>query len=336
MHSVSGPELVAAVCNAGGVGVLGATTLSPSRLAEKIDGVRALLHNKNAAFGVDIMVPKIGDGARKTNVDYTAGSFPLMIKVLVEKRVAIAITAVGIPDARAIETLRRGGVKWGNMCGSAKHARAALRSGADLLIAQGMEAGGHVGTIGSFVLTPLVVDATIAHAKATGAAAIPVLLAGGVFDGRGLAAAMALGAAGVWVGTAFVVAKESRAGPSHRTSIVEYNELEDDTRVTTAYTGRPCRVRRDAYNAYYSTAAGVARLAALQAGGHTAWDVDTGTPGENPMGAKYPLLMGQSAAGVKAAHSNRRAADIIDDIMGTATRVIRDASISSLKAASKL
>jgi len=118
------------------------------------------------------------------------------------------------------------------MCGKVEHARRALEAGCDVVVAQGTEAGGHTGTVATFPLVPMIVDAIDG--------AIPVVAAGGIFDGRGLAAALALGADGVWVGTRFIATPEARTLPGYHERILAARE--DETVVSRAFSGKTMRV----------------------------------------------------------------------------------------------
>jgi len=134
-----------------------------------------------------------------------------------------------------------------NMVGAPKHVAKALDAGVDLICAQGGEGGGHTGDVATSVLIPLVVDACRgAKSKMTGQP-VHVIAAGGIFDGRGLAMALSLGAEAVWVGTRFVAATEAGASQVHKEKIVQATV--HDTIRTTIYTGRPMRVLRTPFNA---------------------------------------------------------------------------------------
>jgi enoyl-[acyl-carrier protein] reductase II len=122
-----------------------------------------------------------------------------------------------------------------SLCGKVSHAVHAARAGCDVVVAQGTEAGGHTGQVAGLALIPQVVDAVD----------VPVLAAGGLVDGRGLAAALALGAQGVWMGTRFIASHEARAAESFKKRIAE--AAADDTTVTRCYSGKPMRVLRNAY-----------------------------------------------------------------------------------------
>ena len=135
-----------------------------------------------------------------------------------------------------------------SMCGKVRHAVAAVEAGCDLVIAQGTEAGGHTGTVATMALVPQVVDVVDGR--------VPVVAAGGLFDGRGLAAALTLGAAGVWVGTRFIATPEAWGTPGYKDRLL--GMAEDDTVITRAYTGKTCRVNRNAYTRAFDEAGGPA------------------------------------------------------------------------------
>jgi enoyl-[acyl-carrier protein] reductase II len=118
---------------------------------------------------------------------------------------------------------------------------AAVASGVDFVVAQGTEAGGHTGTVATMALVPQVVDAVQGK--------VPVVAAGGLFDGRGLAASLALGADGVWIGTRFIATPEARAVAGYKDKLLEL--AEDGTVVSRAFTGKTCRVVRNDWTAYY-------------------------------------------------------------------------------------
>jgi enoyl-[acyl-carrier protein] reductase II len=127
------------------------------------------------------------------------------------------------------------------MCGKVRHAVAAVAAGCDLVIAQGTEAGGHTGTIATMALIPQVVDAVDGR--------VPVVAAGGLFDGRGLAASLTLGAEGVWVGTRFIATPEAWGTPGYKQRLIDM--AEDDTVVSKAFSGKTCRVVRNAYTQHF-------------------------------------------------------------------------------------
>jgi enoyl-[acyl-carrier protein] reductase II len=218
MGGVSMSALVAAVSNAGGLGVIGAATLDPDGLREEIRKTRALT---DKPFAVDLLAP-IPDHIR-----------PHM-RVIFEEKVRIFVAGLAVPH-EFIAEMHEHGMKVVVMCGKVRHAIKAEQAGADVVAAQGTEAGGHTGEIGTLALVPQTVDAV----------SIPVLAAGGIADGRGVAAALALGAKGVIVGTRFIASEEAAAAPAYRRALVAGND--DSTVRTRCYTGKPARAIRNAY-----------------------------------------------------------------------------------------
>jgi NAD(P)H-dependent flavin oxidoreductase YrpB (nitropropane dioxygenase family) len=238
MNGVSHSDLAYAVSNAGGIGTVGGLTMSPKILKQEIDWIKEGLADPSLPFGIDLAIPQMGGNARKTNHDYTSGKLPELIDIIVAEKAKIFICAVGIPPQWAVDKLHAGGVVIGNMVGSVRNAEKAIESGADVLIAQGGEGGGHTGDIGTMVLVPQVVD--FCKGKKGYFGPILTVAAGGIFDGRGLAAALSLGAAGVWVGTRFICAEESNAPPSHKDKVIKATS--SDTIRTLAVSGRPLRL----------------------------------------------------------------------------------------------
>ena len=199
MNAVAHSELVAAVTNAGGIGTIGGLTLSPKALRTEIEQAKALITDKkNPKFGVDLAIPQIGGGARKTNHDYTHGHLPELIDVIIEEKASLFVCAIGVPPAWAVEKLHAAGIPVMNMIGHPKHVDKALGAGVDVIIAQGSEGGGHTGEIATSVLIPSVVDACRGRISPLTGKQVLVVAAGGLFDGRGLAASLAYGASGVW------------------------------------------------------------------------------------------------------------------------------------------
>ena len=186
----AGHELAAAVSEAGGLGLLGSGSMYPEELREEIEKTR---HLTSKSFGVN--VPLLHPGVEE------------IIAVVREENVRIIFTSAGNPW-RFTEILRQDGIKVAHVVPSVKFALKAQAAGVDAIVAEGTEAGGHNGfeEITTFCLIPQVVDAV----------SVPVIAAGGVADGRGLMAALALGAEGVQVGTRFALTKESAAHPNYK------------------------------------------------------------------------------------------------------------------------
>ncbi|KIW37475.1 uncharacterized protein PV06_10514 [Exophiala oligosperma] len=214
MGQVSGASLVAAVSNAGGLGVVGGALYSPQQLKDILQDVKSRLKSPDTPFGVDLLIPQVGGNARRTNFDYTNGKLSELIDVVVEMGAKLFVSAVGVPPTWVVEKLHRGGVLYMNLVGHPKHVRKACNAGADGIIAQGYEAGGHTGDIPSSILLPACADICRQYRSPMTGKPVLLVAGGGMFDGRSLAAAIMLGASSVWIGTRFVTAKESEAPQS--------------------------------------------------------------------------------------------------------------------------
>jgi enoyl-[acyl-carrier protein] reductase II len=198
------------------------------------------------------------------------------------------------------------------------HAQRALDAGCDVVVAQGTEAGGHTGTVATMPLVPLIVDAL--------QGAIPVVAAGGIFDGRGLAAALALGADGVWIGTRFIATPEARATPGFKERIVEARE--DGTVISRAFTGKTMRVLRNDTTNFYDADPSLLKpfpdqLQISLGNGTFHLGGDEHTAGVDPRREGYPA--GQA---VGAITSLLPAGDIVRAMVADAERVI--ATLSAL------
>jgi enoyl-[acyl-carrier protein] reductase II len=220
MGGVAMAELVAAVSNAGGLGVIGAAMLTPLTLREEVRKVKDLT---DKPFAVDLLLAQGWPGQDE------------MIKVMIEEGVPVFASGLGSPAPYA-EEMHGAGMTIMAVIGAVRHARRVVEGGTDIVVAQGTEGGGHTGRIATLALVPQVVDAV---------APVPVVAAGGIADGRGLVAALALGACGVWVGTRFVATKEAFGHDNYKLKIVE--STEEGTVVTRAFTGKDCRVIKNRY-----------------------------------------------------------------------------------------
>lgn len=142
MAHTSSAKLAAAVSNAGGLGVVGGLGYTPAQLQEIITDLKSFLTHPDLPFGVDLALPKVGEGARKTNHDYTNGQLDQLINVIVDNGAKLFVSAVGIPPKEVIEKLHQNGIFVMNMVGAPKHAKYALEAGVDIVCAQGGEGGG--------------------------------------------------------------------------------------------------------------------------------------------------------------------------------------------------
>lgn len=245
MNVAAGPELAAAVTNSGGLGVIGGVGYTPSMLKKQIGFLKSNLKDPSAPFGVDLLLPQVGGGARATNYDYTEGKLPELIDIIIEEGAKLFVSAVGVPPRWAVDKLHAAGIPVMNMIGAPKHVKKALAAGVDIICAQGGEGGGHTGDVPTSILIPTVVDLCKGHLAPLNGKPVYVVAAGGIFDGRGLAMALCFGAAAVWVGTRFVCAKEAGAPPRHKEAIK--NAGFHDTLRTIIFTGRPLRVLKSDY-----------------------------------------------------------------------------------------
>ncbi|HZB82533.1 MAG TPA: nitronate monooxygenase [Rubrobacteraceae bacterium] len=250
------PELVAAVSNAGGLGSLGAAYLPPETLQEQVREIRDLTEGP---FGVNLFVPSpfevdyeriehantlLGQYRKELGIETLETfssfeeSFEDQLEIVFEERVPVFSFTFGSLEPDLVERLKQNGT---TVVGTATTVREGLRleeDGVDMVVAQGSEAGGHRGTflgdfkdalIGTMALVPQMVDAL----------SLPVIASGGIMDGRGLAAALVLGAQAAQMGTAFLVCEESGAHPEFKRAVLE--AAEDETSVTRAFSGRAAR-----------------------------------------------------------------------------------------------
>lgn len=227
MGGVSYHALVTAVSEAGGFGCLGASAMGMAKMTEEIAAVRAAT---DKPFGVDLLTAAPGDLEASVNAIADGGG-------------SVFVAGLGVPRD-VIDLCHRRNMLVVNMCGKVRHAIAAVEAGCDIVVAQGTEAGGHTGQVATLALVPQVVDAVGDR--------VPVVAAGGISDGRGLAAALSLGADGIWVGTRFIATPEARSVVGYKEKLLALHE--DETVVTRAYTGKTCRVMRSDYTNEFDAA----------------------------------------------------------------------------------
>lgn len=270
MGGYAGPTLAAAVSNAGGLGVMGCTGFPIDTLVDMIRKTRSLT---SKPFGVDILMPlPVGDlgsesamtielpakqvefvnqlkrefGVPEPEQSRSADFFNVEhakreIEICIEERVPVFVSGLGNP-ASIVPQAHAQGMKVIACVGNVRNARRVAEGGVDIVVAAGHEGGGHTGRIGTLALIPQVVDAVYPT---------PVVAAGGIADGRGLAAALALGACGVWVGTAFLVCPEAHVDAIEMGLMAQWETdywkqkiiegTEEDTVVTKSYTGKTMR-----------------------------------------------------------------------------------------------
>lgn len=218
MGGVSYAEVTAAVSDAGGFGCLGMAAAGPDEIRAQMRRVRELT---GKPFGVDLLTA-------------LPDSLHAACDVIIEEGASTFVSGLGVPTP-IMGRLKDAGLTVMSVCGTVRHALKAEEAGVDAVIAQGTEAGGHTGRIAGMALIPQIVDAV----------KIPVIAAGSIVDGRGLAAALAFGAQGVWMGTRFIASTEAHAGAVYKQALVDAGI--EDTIVTRAYSGKPMRVLNNDY-----------------------------------------------------------------------------------------
>lgn len=267
-------DVVAAVSNAGGLGVLGAVGFPAEQLETELQWIDE--HTGDKPYGVDIVIPGKYEGMdeldpEKLEADLlemvpqqhrdfanalleehgvpeipaderpqggtgllgwtAATAAPQVEAALRHDRVKLIANALGTPPRDVVDEVHEHGRLVAALCGAAKHARNHVEGGVDIIIAQGTEGGGHTGEVGSMVLWPEVIDAV---------APTPVLAAGGIGSGRQMAAALALGAQGVWTGSLWLTVEEAETPPAQMQSLLDAGSR--DTVRSRSWTGKPCRM----------------------------------------------------------------------------------------------
>lgn len=259
--------------------------------------------------------------------DYTKGQLPELIDIIIKSGAKLFVSAVGVPPKWAVDKLHEAGILTMNMCGHVKHCEKALAVGIDILCCQGGEGGGHTGNIPTSVLIPKCVDAVKGKKSSLTGEQVQIVAAGGIFDGRGLAMALALGASAAWVGTRFICATEAGAPPRHQKSVIEAGY--DDTIRTIIYTGRPLRVRKTDYIMdWEDNKQGEIKELTKKGVLPVMDDVEK----QKMSGSEWtfqdqlnitPLLMGKCAGAVSEI---KPAKDIMDDMVTTAVAILKNTS----------
>src|SRR5713101_4211223 len=228
---VAHAELGAAVSNAVGMGCIGAGTLSANELRKQIRLCRSMT---DRPFAVDILFAEVKADPTEGDVVRYSSNVERVIDVTFEETIPVIVSGLGNP-AGIIGRAHNEGVVVMSLCGNVRQARKLEASGVDVIIAQGHEAGGHTGRVGTMALVPQIADAV----------RVPILAAGGIADGRGLIAALALGAEGIWMGSRFVASVEAFAHVNYKNKIVEIDE--EGTTITRCHSGKPCRLIRNRF-----------------------------------------------------------------------------------------
>ncbi len=287
MAWVAEDHLAAAVSNAGGLGIIGAASAPPEVVREQIQEAKKLT---DQPFGVNVMLMN--------------PNAPKVAQIVIEEGVSVVTTGAGNP-AKFLPMWKEAGVKVIPVVASVAMAKMMERAGADAVVAEGMESGGHIGEQTTMVLVPQVVDAVT----------IPVIAAGGIADARGFAAAMMLGAEAVQMGTRFVAAKESIVHANYKERIIKAKDI--DSEVTGRSTGHPIRVLRNQMSRDYlkmeKNGASLEELEVLTLGSLRKAVMDGDVKGGS-------LMAGQIAGLIRQENTCK---EIIEEITGQAEKLLK-------------
>ncbi|MBI5288202.1 MAG: nitronate monooxygenase [Chloroflexi bacterium] len=362
MGGVATAELVAAVSEAGGLGIVGAASMPPEEIERQVRRIRDLT---SKPFGVDVLLPsgvarapsaegkeqttngkgkdspaqvnaspkrprdylpapyqefitkaegEFGLPERGRDEDFSAGMRRLgatdfskkQVEAILDLKVPVFAAGLGNPGPY-VEAFRAQGAKVIGLVGNVKNAKRLADSGTDVVVAQGTEAGGHTGRIGTLALIPQVIDAI---------APTPVVAAGGIGDGRGIAAALAAGCDGVWIGTAFLVSREATWPDLLKERILAATE--EDTRVTRLYSGKTMRNINNPLIEYWEGQ----KLDALPMGmqGIVSGEIMAGAREAN----RLELLMNPAGQISGMLHESRPAKDIFADMVRGAAEILSE------------
>ncbi len=359
MGGVASADLVAAVSEAGGLGVVGAASMPPEEIERQVRRIRDLT---SKPFGVDVLLPsgvarppapegkqtngkegaaaasesapkrprdylpspyqtfitsaekEFGLPERGQDEDFSAGMRRLgagdfskrQVEAILDLKVPVFAAGLGNPGPY-VEAFRAQGAKVIGLVGNVKNAKRLADSGTDVVVAQGTEAGGHTGRIGTLALIPQVIDAI---------APTPVVAAGGIGDGRGIAAALAAGCDGVWIGTAFLVSREATWPDLLKQRILAATE--EDTRVTRLYSGKTMRNINNPLIEYWESQ----KLDALPMGmqGIVSGEIMAGAREAN----RLELLMNPAGQISGMLHESRPAKDIFADMVRGAAEILSE------------
>ncbi|WP_042457097.1 NAD(P)H-dependent flavin oxidoreductase [Neobacillus dielmonensis] len=326
------PGLVANVSNAGGLGTLGAAYMKPEDMKTAI---RKIKQKTTKPFAVNLFCTNWNDqyeGVEESQKVLNAIRAKLQIKdisqpvittnffedqfrIILEEKVPITSTAFGVLPKHKVLELKKRNIKITSMVTTVREALIAEENGADIIVAQGSDAGGHRGTfeiegdtngglIGTFSLVPQVVDAV----------SVPVVAAGGIMDSRGLVAALALGAQGVQMGTAFLTTLESGAHPEYKHALISSNE--ESTVITKVFSGRPARGIKNQFIQEYEKA-GIAP-ADFPTQNTLTGDIRREASSQN--NPEYMALW--AGQGTRLLQSNLSAAQLIENLINGAKRIL--------------
>lgn len=236
-----------------------------------------------------------------------------LIEAFAQGGAKVFVSGKGNPKKEAVAEFHKRGMLVGSIAGKLSHAESAVRAGVDFVIAQGCEGGGHTGEVALSVLLPQVVDA-VGHK-------IPVLAAGGIFDGRGVVMAMCYGAQGVWVGTRFMMSTEAHTSDLYKKALL--GKSSDDTMVTKAYSGSTMRVIRNPYLTRFEEDPSLlepnSAMVAKRAWADGVWKLHSGDAKDYDMD-KQALVTGQCIGAIKEIVPCKQ---IVDEMLQEVARVVK-------------
>ena len=305
MGFVARSELAAAVSQAGGLGIIGSAFLTLDQLREEIRKTKDMT---DKPFGVDILFATYGKPSPDPRIAEFTDEVRKQLDIVFEERVPVLASGLGSP-APVVPQAHELGMKVISLVGNTKSAKRVAAGGVDVIVAQGYDGGGHTGRVGTFTLLPAVVDCVEQ----------PVLAAGGLVDGRGLVASLAMGAVGAWMGTRFVACTEAYAHINYKNKITEIDD--EGTTRTRCFTGKPCRVIKNKTTDEWEGREEEIEPFPMQIAKISEY------LGENVYEASRlhgKVDLGSCAAGQGAAmiHEVKTAAEIIDDIISEAEEIL--------------
>jgi nitronate monooxygenase len=333
------PELVSAVSNAGGLGILAASRLTPEQLMESIKRIKSLT---TRPFGINILLapPESGNqdkvstqrfldkfreelniplaATSRTDIQLPPSTLSAHLEIILREKVPVLSVGLGDP-AKLVKQAHDSKIKVMAMITTVEEAIRVVEGGVDIVVAQGSEAGGHRSTfqlntdygeevpmIGTLALIPQVVDAV--------SSSVPTVAAGGIMDGRGLVASLALGAAGALIGTRFMVARESGVFKAYQERLLTAKET--DTVITRYFSGRPARAIRNRFIEEYRKSGNQPLAWPLQTLAADDIYKEAQARGETEY---FPLLAGQ---GLRLLKRDQSTAEIIEEIVIDANKII--------------
>lgn len=337
---ITTPDLVSEVSNAGGLGTLGAAYMKPGDIRDEIRKIREKTTNP---YAVNLFSIKTQDsferleevqavlnpirsrlGIPEGKLTYkNFDEFDEQLQVLLDEKVPIISTAFGCLPEQVMSEVKQNGVKVITMVTTVEEAVEAERVGADVIVAQGSEAGGHRGTfnvekypeganIGTFALVPQIVEAVN----------VPVVAAGGIMNGRGLVAALALGASGIQMGTRFLTAYETSAHEAYKKVLLESNEV--STQLTKSFSGRPARGIRNAFIEEFDDS----RISPLPFPSQNTMTNDIRAAAKEQSNSNYMSLWAGQGVGLLTAEQSAKS--IMNEIIEEAVSVIQNDFLSSV------